>query len=181
MGAAHKDMGARQDDKSIGPGSIMNGRTRHGMNDCGWDILPGNYYMFLEQIDADSTSLGMWRVGEFTSRKPGQFFGRFARTKAEMLNMRIVYYDKGSGGFSLQYGSGCKDEQKFTKHNSGLWKEATLLIPTTGLAKGCQRSADFILHNTDKEDDAFAFVEVPARALTTLITEESPEMTSIVV
>jgi len=101
----------------------MNGRTRHGMNDCGWDILPGNYYMFLEQIDADNTSLGMWRVGDFTSGKPGQFFGRFARTfssskgmndmyfavtgdvfadtEAETLNMRIVYYDKGSGGFSL--------------------------------------------------------------------------------
>merc|ERR1711939_937846 len=128
-------------DESIGPGSTMNGRLRHGMNDCGWDILPGNYYMFLEQIDADNTSLGMWRVGDFTSGKPGQFFGRFARTfssskgmndmyfavtgnvfadtKAETLNMRIVYYDKGSGGFSLQYGSGCKDEQKFTKQDSG--------------------------------------------------------------
>jgi len=201
--AKYKDMGARRDDKSIGPSARMNGRGRHGMNDCGWDILPGNYYMFLEQIDADSTSLGMWRVGDFTSGKPGQFFGRFARTfssskgmndmyfavtgdvfadtKSETLNMRIVYYDKGSGGFSVLYGSGCKDEQKFTKHNSGLWKEATLQIPTTGLAKGCQRSADFILHNTDKEDDAFAFVEVSARALTALITEESPEMTSIVV
>merc|ERR1719316_2640759 len=27
--AKHKDMGARQDDKSMGPGSTMNGRTRH--------------------------------------------------------------------------------------------------------------------------------------------------------
>lgn len=201
--AKHKAMGARQEDKSIDPGSIMNGRTRHGMNDCGWDILPGNYYMFLEQIDADTTSLGMWRVGDFTSGKPGQFFGRFARTfssskgmndmffavtgdvfaetKAETLNMRIVYYDQGSGGFSVQYGSGCKDEQKFTKHNSGLWKEARLQIPTTGLAKACQRSADFILHNTDNEDDAFAFVEVSARDLIPLITTESNDLTSVLV
>merc|ERR1711959_345685 len=145
--AAHKDMGARQDDKSIGPSARMNGRGRQGMNDM--------YFAVTGDV--------------------------FADTKAETLNMRIVYYDKGSGGFSLQYGSGCKDEQKFTKHNSGLWKEARLQIPTTSLAKGCQRNADFVLHNTDKEDDAFAFVEVSARDLIPLITTESNDLTSVLV
>merc|ERR1712110_66980 len=53
--AAHAHMGARQDDKSIGPQSIMDGRLRHGMNDCGWDISPDNYHMYLQQIDAEST------------------------------------------------------------------------------------------------------------------------------
>jgi len=200
--AKYKSQGARQDDTKIGPKSTMGGRLRKGMNDCGWDISPDNYNMFLQQIDAASTSVGMWRVGDFNSGKPGQFFGRFARSfhhssgkddmyfaivgdvfadsTAKMLNMRIVYYDKGNGGFSLQYGKGCTEEQKFTKKNGGEWKEATLQIPPGALAKACKRNADFVLHNTDAEDDAFAFVEVSAEALTPLINA-SDESAAIVV
>jgi hypothetical protein len=187
--AKYKSMGARQDDTSIGPDSRMNGRGRHGMNDCGWDISPDNYNMFLKQIDPANTSVGMWRVGDFNSGKPGQFFGRFARSfqhatgkndmsfavvgdvfvgTAKVLNMRIVYYDKGNGGFSLKYGKSCEEEKKFTKKNTGALKEAVLQLSPESLAKAC-KSADFVLHNTDAEDDAFAFVEVSAQALTPLI------------
>lgn len=196
--AKYAHMGAKQDDKSIDPGSVMDGRTRHGMNDCGWDISPDNYHMYLKQIDAEKTSVGMWRVGDFESGKPGQYFGRFARsfqhskgmndmyfavtggvfdredlvgsTDPAALNMRVVYYDKGNGSFSVKYGSSCQEEQKFTKKNSGDWKEATMTLSPSGLAKACKSNSDFALHNTDAEDDVFAFVEVSAEPLTPLIT-----------
>ena len=183
--AKYAHMGAKQDDKSINADSKLLGKGRKGMNDCGWGIYPGNYHMFLEQIDADSTSAGMWRVGDFVSKKPAQFFGRFARTfqhakgmndmyfqvtggvfahtdPKQMLNARFLYYDEGKGGFSFKYGANCEKETKFTKTGSKEWKEQRLTLPVSGLAKGCGKSADFVLHNTDTEDDAFAFVELSA-------------------
>merc|ERR1712072_392265 len=87
-----------------------------------------------------------------------------------VLNMRIVYYDHGSGGFSVKYGTSCQEEKTFSKHNSGEWKEVTMTLPLAGLAKACKSNSDFALHNTDAEDDAFAFVEVSAQPLTPLIT-----------
>lgn len=39
-----------------------------------YNIWPGNYGMYLEQIEANETSIGYWRVG--SKEQP---YGRFAR------------------------------------------------------------------------------------------------------
>jgi len=111
--AAYKHLGAGLDDPQKATLGTQAGRGRSGLNDCGWEIYPDNYHMFLEQLDASSTSVGMWRVGDFESGKPGQFFGRFARrfdhasgkddmyfvvrgnvfASSKTVNMRVVYFD----------------------------------------------------------------------------------------
>ena len=163
------------------------------MNDCGWDISPDNYHYFLEQINATNTSVGRWRVGDFTSGKAGQFFGRFARSfehatgrddmffavrggvfaatpQAKPVHLRVVYYDDGTGSWSVRHGPGCANETKFTKKGTGLWAEATLDIAGP-FAQSCARGADFVLHNSDGEDDSFAFVELSAQPLVNLFVK----------
>ena len=49
-----------------------------GLNDACYRVWPGNYERFLTQLDVDSTSFGVWRVGP-----KDEIFGRYARVVAQ--------------------------------------------------------------------------------------------------
>ena len=49
-----------------------------GFNDVGWDLWPDNYARFLYQIDADATSVPLWRVGGPIT-PTSSIYSRFAR------------------------------------------------------------------------------------------------------
>ena len=51
------------------------GRGRGGLNDVGYRVVPGNYHNYLEQIDADATTVGAWRIGP-----EDELFGRYGRS-----------------------------------------------------------------------------------------------------
>jgi hypothetical protein len=120
-----------------------------------------------------------------------KFFGRFARSfehataRDDMLfavkggvfagtsapvHLRVVYYDDGAGSWSVKHGPGCAAETKITKKNTKLWAEAKVDI-TGPFSQSCARGADFVLHNSDTEDDAFAFVELSKHPLVDLFAK----------
>jgi hypothetical protein len=161
--------------------------TQQGLNDAGWKIFPGNYERFLRQIDPDQTSVGWWRVGgEVTESTP--VYARFARgfdhahdkdamyfdiedgffsgkpLAAEYpVRVRIVYYDRGSGRWSLKYDA-VTDRQKLacevTKTDSGTWKEEIVTLRDANFGNRGPRGADLMLVNSDAEDDIFHMIEV---------------------
>lgn len=55
--------------------SCGSGRHRVGLNDAGYQVYPGNYHGFLQQLAPDSTSYGAWRVGP-----EDELFGRYGRS-----------------------------------------------------------------------------------------------------
>ena len=186
--AAYAARGARMDS----PEAVLNGqgnqrKTQRGLNDAGWEVLPGNYERFLHQIDPDETSIGWWRVGgEVTPATP--VYSRFARGfdhasgkdaiyfdikdsffSGKPLNgdypvtVRIVYYDQGAGQWALQYDAVADPKQtafSVTKTNSGTWKEKTITLADASFGNRGPRGADLMLVNTDAEDDIFHLIEL---------------------
>jgi hypothetical protein len=171
----------------------MNQRfQQRGFNDAGWQIFRGNYERFLHQIDPDETSAGWWRVGgEVTASTP--IYSRFARGFDHShgkdalyfdikdgffsgkplggrypVTVRVVYYDKGSGRWALEYdavGDPKKTAYVVTKTDSGTWKDRTVTLSDAYFGNRGPRGADLALVNTDAEDDVFHMIEA---------TRESP-------
>jgi hypothetical protein len=82
------------------PSSSSCGTVRHrgGLNDAGYQLYPGNYHNFLEQIDADTTSYGAWRAGPAE-----EIFGRYGRSVAAAskgMAFKVVggVFDAHAGG-----------------------------------------------------------------------------------
>ncbi len=123
---AFEKYGARQGDPDKGVKLTMQNRDAKRMNDVGWNIEAGNYGRYLQQIDADGTNWGWWRQGP-----KEQPYGRFARGFAAAagknamyfafdqrifsgkplagaygVEIRVIYLDRGTGSFTLQYDSG---------------------------------------------------------------------------
>jgi hypothetical protein len=156
------------------------------LNDAGYNIWRGNYDRYLVQYDPNGTSQGFWRVGP-----KDQPYGRFARgfdtqagkntmyfdivdrffhdkpLNAEYpVNVRVVYFDKGTGKWELQYDavSGNKTALDIQKTDSGRWKEVTVEIKDGYFGNRCPNKTDLMLVNTGKEDTIFHMIEV-TRAL----------------
>lgn len=175
--------GASQDDPAVATSDI-NGpagqRDADGLNDVGWKIFPGNYERFLHQLDAGSTSVGYWRLGDTST-----VYGRFARgtkhnagkdtllfdlndnfytgTGSHTAVFHIVYYDSGTGKWSLYYDANTNPQKKaltMTKKGSNTWKDTTVTVTDGYFGNRQPHSADFVLLNTDTDDDIFALVEV---------------------
>ena len=152
------------------------------LNDIAYNIWRGNYGNFLDQIDPNETSQGYWRVG--SKEQP---YGRFARgfhheegkdtlffdiddeffgdnrQISHKVTIRVVYFDKGNGTWALKYhatGNIEKTAFELTKANSGLWKEKNITISDGQFSNGCIRNADFMLVNTDINNDIFHMVEI---------------------
>jgi hypothetical protein len=170
--------GARQDDPKIG-----NKTSYDALNDVGWRIYPGNYQLWLYQIDPDTTSQGLWRVGP-----KDQPYGRFARRfdnasgknamyfdiddrfffeqpleAAYPITIRVVYLDEGVGRWALQYDA--RDDRRKTalvvdKLNSGRWKEAAITIDDGYFGGRGERTSDLSLVSMDGEDDTFHMIEI---------------------
>ena len=180
---AFSAFGAEQGDPSIylDPFACMLNRT--SVNPVGYNIWRDNYGMYLVQRDPVETSQGYWRVGP-----KDQPYGLFARGfnhaagkdamyfdvddgfffdkplgGAYPVKVRIVYFDKGTGNWELQYDAATgpsKTALRVEKTNTGRWLEKTVEINDGYFGNRCPRKSDLMLVNTDAEDDVFHMVEL---------------------
>jgi hypothetical protein len=150
------------------------------MNDVGFELIARNYSRFISQIDANQTSIGLWRVGP-----TNQPYGRYARAfenstgrnrmyfdlddnflslKAkETINLKIIYLDKGTGKFSIRYDSSSSPDKiaaTITKVNSGNWVTKSIAIDDGVFANKGPRNSDLSLVNEDNENDIFHMIEI---------------------
>lgn len=176
----HEMFGARIGDIDHAIGGTMSNRQSKAMNDVGFDLAPGNYELFLTQIDANATSQGWWNVGP-----KDQPYGRFARSfdtkngkdkmyfvldrnffaknKDKRVDVRVVYLDEGHGKWSLNYvdkNGILKKAISVENCNSGKWKEVTVEIDDAAFAANGPKGADLILSNESKENTIFHMVEL---------------------
>ena len=141
--AAYSKYGAAVDDKNaLLLGQVRQRDTQTGFNDVGWDIWPDNYGRFLYQIDADATSIPLWRVGGPIT-KTSSIYSRFARgfehasgkdamyfklhdgfsqgNEPKVMTITVVWYD-GTGRLDLEAGLRCgpgEHEDRADGHRQG--------------------------------------------------------------
>jgi len=149
------------------------------INDIGVNLIPDNYFRFLTQYSPNTTSRGYWRVG------PGdQPYGRFARgfdakkgmtemfftldknffkgnTSAQKVAVRIIYFDKGNGAWSLNYadGSGKKEAYKLTCTNTGRWITKTVTVDAV-FAQKLEHAADVSIKYLSGDNTVFNSIEI---------------------
>ena len=150
------------------------------MNDVGFELIARNYNRFIIQIDANETSVGLWRVGptdqpygryargfENSSGRNRMYFDlddNFLSLKAkESITLKIIYLNKGTGKFSIRYDS-LIDHDKIaatiSKTNSGRWVSKSITITNGAFANKGPRNSDFSLVNEDNDDDVFHMIEI---------------------
>lgn len=177
---AYEKYGARNGDIDHAIGGTMSNRQSKAMNDVGFDLAPGNYELYLTQLEANATSQGWWNIGP-----KDQPYGRFARSfdtgngKNEMyfvlnkdffakhhdrrVNVRIVYLDEGYGKWALKYidkDGAVKIAKEVNNRNTGRWKEAMMEIKSAAFTANGPKGSDLILSNESQENTAFHMVEV---------------------
>ncbi|MBL7189778.1 MAG: hypothetical protein ISS70_25900 [Phycisphaerae bacterium] len=182
---AYSDHGAIQGDPEKATGGGMKNRQRDNYNDAGWDILPGNYYRYLEQIDADQTSVGWWHAGPQES-----IYSRFARGfdveagKTEMffkldgeffqdsraphqVELTITYLDRGYGQWLLCYYDGTYKTMTPTVHcqNSGDWRTIVFHLDGAHFNGGLERGGDLTIKHLDGDDTLFHMLELQRHSL----------------
>ena len=184
--AAYSKYGAAVDDKNgLLLGQVRQRDTQTGLNDVGWDIWPDNYGRFLYQIDADATSIPLWRVGGPIT-KTSSIYSRFARgfehasgkdalyfklhdgfshdSKPKVMSITVVWYDATAGStWKLDYDAGTpkmKTALSVTGKGDKQWHHETVTVEDAVLRHGGTKGADFALVNTDAKDDIFSLIEV---------------------
>ena len=184
--AAYSKYGAAVDDKNaLVLGQVRQRDTQTGLNDVGWDIWPDNYGRFLYQIDADATSIPLWRVGGPIT-KTSSIYSRFARgfehasgkdamvfklhdgfsqgNEPKVMTMTVVWYDGTEGStWKLEYDAGkagMKTALNVTGKGDKQWHHETVTVEDAVLRQGGIKGADFALVNTDDKDDIFSLIEV---------------------
>ena len=180
---AYADYGAIQGDPEKATGGGMKNRQRDNYNDVGWKILPGNYCRYLEQIDADRTSVGWWHAGPSES-----IYSRFARGfdskagKTEMffrledelfaddriprpVELAVTYLDRGRGQWSLCYynGSSKTTARKVRCTDSGKWKTMVFELDDAHFSRGLERGSDLTIRHLDGESTLFHMLELSRR------------------
>jgi len=184
--ADYAKYGAAIDDKNAFQfGQVEQRRQQTGFNDVGWDIWPDNYGRFLTQIDADATSIPLWRVGGPIT-KTSSIYSRFARSfehasgkdamyfklhegfsqgsEPKVMTVSVVWYDKTAGStWKLNYDAGpagMKTARSVTGKGDKQWHHETVTVEDAVLRQGGIKGADFALVNTDAKDDIFSLLEV---------------------
>ena len=174
-----------------------------GFNDVGWDIWPDNYGRFLYQIDADATSIPLWRVGGPIT-PTSSIYSRFARgfehasgkdtmlfklhegfsegNEPKVMTMSVVWYDKTAGStWKLDYDAGkegMKTALNVTGKGDKQWHHERVTVEDAVLRQGGTKGADFTLVNTDDKDDIFSLIEVHRGKLEAPEATEKTPMTS---
>ena len=156
-----------------------------GFNDVGWDIWADNYGRFLYQIDADATSIPLWRVGgpitstssiysrfsrsfEHASGKDAMYFklhdGFSADVQPKVMSLTVVWYDAQAGStWKLDYDAGeakMKTGLSVTGKGDKQWHFETVTLNDAVLRHGGTKGSDLALVNTDAKDDIFSLIEV---------------------
>jgi hypothetical protein len=88
--------GAQMDDpeKAV-KGQVDQRRNQTGYNDAGWGIHPGNYERWIEQIDPDGTSIGLFRLNansEGLLDENNSKYDRFARSFETATGKNTMYF-----------------------------------------------------------------------------------------
>ena len=152
------------------------------MNDVGFGLIARNFSRFITQIDADKTSVGLWRVGpadqpygryarafEHKSGKDALYFGfhkdffKHDGKPVGPLTFRVVWLDNttGSWGFCYDAGKeGFKSAKTFVGQGTGRWREETFMITDAVLNHNGPQGADIALVNLDDKDKIFHLIEV---------------------
>jgi hypothetical protein len=150
------------------------------MNDVGFGLIARNFSRFITQIDANKTSVGMWRVGpvdqpygryarafENSSGRNRMYFDlddKFLPAGAKVpITLKLIYLDQGSGKFSVRYDSSVDPDKTavtITKTNSGRWVTKSITIADGEFANRGPLSSDISLVNEDEEDDVFHLIEI---------------------
>ncbi|MGL5318089.1 MAG: hypothetical protein ACRC9Q_05280 [Bacteroidales bacterium] len=178
--------GARMDHpKGATLGQVRQRDSQTGYNDAGWDIEEGNYERWVNQIDPDKTSIGLFRVRGTIDTK-SSMYDRFARSfesatgkntmyfrfdkemfpkgAPKSLKFTITWLDKLSGSnWQLVYtGKDGKKKTALTVTGKGdnTWKKEVVTINDALVNGKGDRGSDFMFVNTDKKDDIFHGVEV---------------------
>lgn len=182
---AYEKRGARIDDlKSVASGQVAQRDNQTGYNDVGWDIQEGNYERFLTQINADETSIGLFRVRGTLDQNSSKY-DRFARSfenasgrntmyfrfddemflngQPKSLKFTITWLDTNAGStWALKYNNGklLKTAIEVKGNGDNKWKSVTVNVPDMLLQHKGDFQSDFVLVNTDKTDDIFNGIEV---------------------
>jgi len=183
--AANASRGAKIDDvKSVALGQVAQRDIQTGYNDVGWDIQEGNYERFLTQVNADETSIGLFRVRGIIDSQSSKY-DRFARSfenasgknamyfrfddemfvngQPKNLKFTITWLDKNAGStWALKYNDGQKLRTAIVVKGKGdnKWKSVTVDVADMPLKHQGEFQSDFVLVNTDKTDDIFNGIEV---------------------
>ena len=184
--AEYSKYGARVDDKAaLTMGQVAQRGDQAGFNDVGWDIWPDNYSRLLDQIDADATSIPLWRVGgpitptssiysrfargfEHSSGKDALYFklheGFSQGHEPKVMSITVVWYDSQEGStWKLSYDAGepsMKTALSVTGKGDKKWHHEVVTLRDAVLRHGGIKGADLALVNTDAKDDIFSLIEV---------------------
>ena len=184
--AEYAKYGAANDDKSaLTMGQVKQRGNQNGFNDVGWKIWPDNYARLLYQIDADKTSIPLWRVnGPLTSTS--SIYDRFARgfehvsgkdamyfklhegfsqdAKPKVMSINVVWFDAVKGSkWKLDYDAGSKTMKTAVNiigKGDKKWHHETITIKDAVFRYGGINGSDLALINTDDKDDIFSIIEV---------------------
>ncbi len=177
---AYSHHGAMQGDPEKAIGGGMKNRQRDNYNDVGWKILPGNYCRYLEQIDADETSVGWWHV-----RPQESIYGRFARgfdvetDRTEMffrldrsffrdnevphkVVVTVTYLDQGQGQWALCYNNGLSKAEagRVRCQNSSGWETIIFHLDDAYFNRGLERGSDMTIKHIDGQGTLFHMLEM---------------------
>ena len=184
--AAYAQYGAAIDDRKIlASGQVQQRGDQSGFNDVGWDIWPDNYSRLLDQIDADATSIPLWRVGgritptspiysrfargfEHASGKDAMYFklrdGFSSDAESKVMSITVVWYDGQAGStWKLDYDAGTpamKTGLSVTGTGDKKWHHEAVTLRDAVFRHGGTKGADLALVNTDDRDDIFSLIEV---------------------
>lgn len=184
--AAYAKYGAAVDDKkALTLGQVKQRGDQSGLNDTGWKIWIDNYTRFLYQIDADETSIALWRVNgpitgtssiydrfargfEHTTGKDALYFklheGFSQDASPKVMTVSIVWLDKIAGSsWKLDYDGGektMKTAATFTGKGDGKWHHEVVIIKDAIFRYGGTKGSDLAIVNSDDKDDIFSIIEV---------------------
>jgi len=178
--------GAAVDDKdALLLSQVRQRPQQEGFNDVGWQIWPDNYSRFLYQIDADKTSIALWRVGGPIT-KSSSIYSRFARgfehasgkdamylklhdgfskdAQPKVMTITVVWYDGREGStWKMDYDAGTstmKTALSVTGKGDKQWHHEVVTLRDAVLRHSGSKGADLALVNTDDKDDIFSLIEV---------------------
>ena len=170
--------------------SEMDNIRAAGINDVGWNLLPGNYERYLHQLNANQTSTGYWNI---QSADPNSMYGKFGRgfdiannmtalyfdvdnaflankplAAKYQVTIEVTYLDQGKGSWQLFYDAkSSKDKASVTVKctNSNKWKKATITLPDANFANRGKAGSDFSIRSAGKNQNIiFSVVELSRSA-----------------
>jgi hypothetical protein len=175
---AYKVFGARIEDPAVLGEEAMVTRYRKGNNDVGWNMIEGNFFQYLQQIDPDGTSLSWFNVDNSSP------YGRFARstdiangktkiylrldpqfaTNSSSLTVRLKWFDESTARWSLHYYN--KDVKRDVEAiavsgtRSKKWITTEVLLTSVVCSGLLEKGSDFIIEQETGPDTKWHMVEV---------------------